>query len=64
MIINVGSTDRVVRVILGLVILGFGFYFKSYWGLLGFVPLGTAYLRWCPAYLPFHISTKGNENNK
>ena len=59
MIANVGKTDRVIRVILGLGILGAGFYFKSYWGLIGIVPLATAFLRWCPAYLPFRISTKG-----
>lgn len=54
---NVGQTDRMIRAVLGVIILGAGFYFKSYWGIIGLVPLVTAYLRWCPAYLPFHIST-------
>jgi hypothetical protein len=28
-------------------------------GLIGLVPLATAALGWCPAYLPFGISTCG-----
>ncbi len=54
---NVGSADRIVRIILGLAVLGAGAYFKSYWGLVGLVPLLTAAIGWCPAYLPFGLST-------
>ena len=54
---NVGSLDRGIRIIAGLAILAAGFYFKSWWGLVGLVPLATGILRWCPAYLPFGISS-------
>lgn len=54
---NVGSLDRGVRIVLGLGTLGAGIYFKSWWGLLGIVPLTTAAIRCCPAYLPFGIRT-------
>jgi hypothetical protein len=54
---NIGSIDRTLRVILGLGILGAGYYFKSAWGLIGLVPLATAIVRFCPAYLPFGLST-------
>jgi hypothetical protein len=27
------------------------------WGYIGIVPIATAALRWCPAYLPFGIGT-------
>ncbi len=54
---NVGSIDRTLRIIVGLLILAAGFYFQSWWGLIGIVPLGTALIGWCPAYLPFGIST-------
>ena len=54
---NVGSLDRVVRIILGLVILGAGYYYQSWWGLIGLVPMITALVRFCPAYLPFGLST-------
>jgi len=54
---NVGKMDRIARMLLGITILGLGFYFQSWWGLLGVVPLLTAALRWCPAYLPFGLNT-------
>ena len=54
---NVGKTDRVVRIIVGVVILALGFWFKSWLGLIGIIPILTAMLGWCPAYLPFGIST-------
>lgn len=54
---NVGSADRIIRVVLGLVIIIAGVVSKSWWGALGIVPLATAAIGWCPAYLPFGIST-------
>jgi hypothetical protein len=54
---NMGKGDRIFRVIMGIVLLGAGFYFKSWWGLIGLVPLGTALVNWCPAYVPFGFST-------
>ena len=54
---NVGSIDRVVRFIVGLALLGAGYYFKSWWGLIGLGPIQTAVIRFCPAYLPFGLST-------
>lgn len=54
---NVGFVDRVVRVIAGCAILGAGYYFQSWWGLLGLLPLLTAACGYCPAYLPFGLNT-------
>lgn len=54
---NVGGFDRVLRAIVGLSLLGAGLYFKSWWGLVGLVPLFTAVFRFCPAYLPIGLST-------
>jgi hypothetical protein len=54
---NVGGVDRIVRFVLGAAIVGAGFYFKSWWGAVGVVPLGTAALGVCPAYLPFGLSS-------
>ncbi|HCE38434.1 MAG: hypothetical protein CL549_02535 [Alcanivorax sp.] len=58
MVKNVGELDRGLRLLVGVVILGAGVYFNSWWGLLGLVPIATAALRWCPAYLPFGLSTR------
>jgi hypothetical protein len=54
---NVGSIDRILRIIIGLAVLGAGYTFKSWWGLVGLLPLLTATFRLCPAYLPFGLST-------
>lgn len=54
---NVGSVDRGIRVVAGLAIVAAGVYFKSWWGLIGLVPLLTATLGWCPLYLPLGLST-------
>jgi hypothetical protein len=55
---NVGSFDRWLRIGLGIVIGAAGLYFKSWFGLIGLVPVTTALVGWCPAYLPFGISTR------
>jgi hypothetical protein len=54
---NIGTVDRVVRVIAGLVIIGVGVAYRSWWGLIGLLPLLTAAIRYCPAYVPFGIRT-------
>lgn len=54
---NVGGFDRILRALVGLVLLGVGYYFKSWWGLVGIVPLSTAIFRFCPAYLPIGLNT-------
>ncbi len=54
---NVGKTDRIIRIILGLCIIGAGLYFKSWLGIIGAIPLVTASLGWCPLYIPLGISS-------
>jgi hypothetical protein len=54
---NVGGIDRILRIVLGLAIIGAGVYFKSYWGLVGLVPLLTATLRFCPVYPLIGLNT-------
>jgi Protein of unknown function (DUF2892) len=54
---NVGQKDAAVRMVLGVLIALAGFYFKSWWGLLAFVPLVTAYFNFCPLYKLLGINT-------
>jgi len=57
---NVGSIDRILRIIVGVAAVTFAMLSDSefaIWGLLGLVPLGTALIGWCPAYVPFGIKT-------
>jgi|UniRef100_UPI00404B5033 hypothetical protein len=54
---NVGSIDRALRFIVGVAVLGAGYYYQSWWGLVGIVPLLTSVFRICPAYIPFGLSS-------
>jgi hypothetical protein len=60
--INIGTLDRIVRLILGCAILGAGYYYKSWFGLIGLLPILTAVVRFCPAYLPFGFNTCGSRS--
>lgn len=55
--VNVGNTDKALRVIAGIVILALGYYYESWWGLIGLVPLGTALSGRCCLYSLFGFST-------
>ena len=61
---NVGTGDKVFRIIVGLIILISGFFYESWWGLIGIIPVATALLGWCPAYLPCGITTCKTENEQ
>lgn len=55
--INVGTTDRIIRGVVGAAIVAAGVYYQSWWGLIGAVLIGTALIRFCPLYLPFGLSS-------
>lgn len=60
MSLNVGSTDRILRILVGLAILSLVFVGpQTYWGLLGLVPLLTGLIRYCPAYSIIGVNTCG-----
>ncbi len=55
---NIGSAERVVRIILGLAVLSLAFFGpKSAWAYLGIIPLTTGLIGWCPPYALFGITT-------
>jgi hypothetical protein len=54
---NVGSLDRTIRILVGLIILTAGVIFKTWWGLIGIIPLFTGLIGWCGLYSLLGIST-------
>jgi hypothetical protein len=54
---NVGGVDRILRIVAGLALIGWGVATQNWLGAIGIVPLATALVGWCPVYLPFGIST-------
>lgn len=61
---NVGKTDRALRIVVGLGLLGAGWYFQAWWGLIGIVPILTGTLRWCPLYTPLKMDTRSAEEKQ
>ncbi len=56
--INEGVPDRIIRVVLGLVVLSLVFVGpKTPWGWFGLVPLLTGLVGFCPAYALLGIRT-------
>lgn len=57
---NMGSTDRWIRIALGVVLLGVALFAQSDWrwfGLLGIIPLATGLMNYCPLYTLLGIHT-------
>ena len=54
---NVGKADMIIRIIIAIIIGALGYYYKSWWGLVGIIPLLTAFTNLCLLYSIFGIST-------
>lgn len=55
---NVGTVDRALRIIVGLVLIGLAATGTvGWWGWLGLIPLATGLFRFCPAYGLLGINT-------
>ena len=63
--VNVGSTDRLIRLVAGVVLVGAGLFAVQgamQWvlGILGVVLVATGSLRFCPIYAALGLSTNGS----
>lgn len=54
---NIGKTERTIRFVLGFIIIIVGILAKSWWGLIGLIPLATAGISFCPLWAVLGIST-------
>ena len=62
---NVGTIDRAARFVLGVALIALAATgVIGIWGYIGVIPLATALFRFCPAYLPFGISTCATDKAK
>jgi len=58
MCFNMGTADRVVRIILGVALIAYGILTPSYIiAIIGAIPLLTGIFGICPLYLPFKFNT-------
>ena len=55
---NVGGTDRVLRVVVGVVLIALAATGTvGVWGWIGVVPLLTGLIHWCPLYPLFGFNS-------
>lgn len=55
---NVGGIDRILRITVGLVLIGLAATGTvGWWGWLGIVPLATGLVGWCPPYAMLGLNT-------
>ena len=56
--LNVGNIDRVLRILLGLSLIGLAAGgMIGLWGYIGIIPLLTGVVAWCPLYAALGIAT-------
>ena len=59
---NVGTVDKVIRIILGLVLLALVFVGpQTPWGWIGIIPLATGLIGFCPLYSILGMNTCGTK---
>ncbi|PKM42190.1 MAG: DUF2892 domain-containing protein [Gammaproteobacteria bacterium HGW-Gammaproteobacteria-1] len=56
---NVGTADKIVRIILGVALIGWGVVAGNWLGAIGIVPLATALMGFCPLYPLVGMNTCG-----
>jgi hypothetical protein len=55
---NLGTLDRSLRIVAGLVLIGLSLMgVIGWWGWIGLVPLATGIFRFCPVYTLLGIKT-------
>lgn len=62
---NVGGTEKVIRIVIGLALLSLLFVLEGnvrWLGLIGLIPIGTALIGWCPVWAALGINTTGKSD--
>jgi len=55
---NLGGVDRVLRILVGIVLISLAATnLVGWWGWLGVIPLATGLIRFCPLYTLLGINT-------
>ncbi|HPG41781.1 MAG TPA: DUF2892 domain-containing protein [bacterium] len=54
---NIGSKDRMIRLVVGVLLIVIGIFTNSWLDLIGVLLVVTALIRFCPLYIPLKINT-------
>ena len=62
---NVGTLDRAARVVVGVALIALAATGTvGLWGYIGIVPLATAFMRFCPLYVPLGLNTGARDKTQ
>jgi hypothetical protein len=59
---NVGSIDKVLRIVLGAALIAWALMGGPVWAWIGVVPLATALVNFCPLYAILGANTCGTKS--
>jgi len=54
---NVGTTDKTIRIVIGIFLIVLGIFGSKIWVIIGLLPLITGLIGYCPLYALLGIST-------
>ena len=54
---NIGGIDKSIRILVGVALIVWAVAGGPIWAWIGVLPLFTGLIGWCPAYLPFGLSS-------
>lgn len=54
---NVGATDKLIRIVAGIVLIIIGIFYSKIWVIIGLIPLITGLIGYCPLYTLLGINT-------
>jgi hypothetical protein len=60
---NIGFFDSLIRLAIGMILIGTGLTYDVWWGFLGLCPLVTYLFKWSLIYHFLGISTFGHDAN-
>lgn len=58
---NIGSIDRITRILAGLALIAWALMGGPVWAWIGIVPLATGVFKLCPAYALLGVNTCGTK---
>lgn len=54
---NVGATDKLIRIVVGILLIIWGVFGSKIWIIIGLIPLITGLIGYCPLYTLLGINT-------
>ncbi len=59
MVANIGTPDKILRIVIGLILIALVFVGpRTAWGWIGIIPLVTALVNFCPLYALLGVKTR------